>query len=1068
MTVAPIAHELIRASAGSGKTHQLTNRYLGLLAAGVEPEAILATTFTRKAAAEILDRVLERLAKAAGDAEDAKQLAAEIQAKEYTRQDFAVLLRRLLRSLHRVRIGTLDSFYIALAGTFSLELGLPAGWSICEQTDDASLRLQALELLLEEQPDDISRLLPLLSKGETKRSVHQGLRDVIDSHYETFCGSERSAWESLRVPNRVPQARRTATLERLRAFDFSRCGHKSFFKAQPKDVSNFEQEDWLAFVSSGLAANVLRGATTYHKKTIPRRALALYATLLQHAQSEILQKLLQQTRATWALLDRFHQQLRTLKQASGSLRFGEVTQAIVDALRRQRPKLQSLRDEALAFRLDGAIRHLLLDEFQDTSLPQWRVLEPIAQHITRSGAGSASSFFCVGDVKQAIYGWRGGMAEIFNTPQDSLGKLQESPLVESRRSAQPIIDVVNKVFGNLNQFQAPDKVRAGLSVWGQRFQPHTTVKKNVPGYVCLHTGPAQQDDETLPEQRGRQCAFVAQKIHDLIQKASGCSIGILCRKNDTVVRMIYELRKLKVDASEEGGNALTDSPAVELMLSLFTLADHPGHSIAWFHLQNSPLKDHLEAFHDADALAKHLHKDLLANGYGSFTQTWATKLASACNERDLRRLQQLVEIAYGYQARATLRADDFVGWVRQQRVPDPVGVNIRVMTIHAAKGLQFDVAVLPELDPGLLGQTPAFVVGRDPNSLDVNFVCRYAGEAVQALLDPDQRRDFEEDRQHRVEESLSLLYVAMTRAALALYLYIPGQRDGRSNRKDAWYHLLRQTLAPRTPWDESTSLFEHGDANWFEHILTSAAPLVTSAPSQPDHIAFRTEEKERRRGLEHVAPSRREGQARVALERLFNPAEGTGTAAGTLYHAWFAMIGWLDDGLPTEAALGATAERMRSDLPRQIWDELDQLLVNFQMWLQNPVISGVLRRSVYTNVKQEGFPATLKPFWNNLIVPHQVERERRFLVRDGTTFLNGSLDRVVWLSEGDRIVAADVIDFKTDAIAPGDEAALCARAEHYRPQMEAYRRAVVGLSKLPAERVAIRLIFTCAARVILF
>jgi len=80
--------------------------------------------------------------------------------------------------------------------------------------------------------------------------------------------------------------------------------------------------------------------------------------------------------------------------------------------------------------------------------------------------------------------------------------------------------------------------------------------------------------------------------------------------------------------------------------------------------------------------------------------------------------------------------------------------------------------------------------------------------------------------------------------------------------------------------------------------------------------------------------------------------------------------------------------------------------------------------------------------------------------------LNGSLDRVVWLGGGDQIVAADVIDFKTDAIAIGDTNALAARTEYYRPQMEAYRRAVVRLSKLPAERVSIRLVFTSAARVI--
>ena len=369
--------------------------------------------------------------------------------------------------------------------------------------------------------------------------------------------------------------------------------------------------------------------------------------------------------------------------------------------------------------------------------------------------------------------------------------------------------------------------------------------------------------------------------------------------------MIFELRKENVEASEEGGNPLTDSPAVELMLSLFTLADHPGHSIAWFHLQNSPLKDHLKGSQDADAFARQLRKDLLANDYGSFTQTWTTRLAPACDERDLRRLQQLVEIAFGYQSHATLRADDFAAWVQQQRVPDPSGVKVRVMTMHAAKGLQFDVVVLPELDAGLTGLTPAFVAGRNPTSLDVNFVCRYASEDIQGLLESDQRRAFEEDRQHRIEESLSLLYVAMTRAAYALHIYIPGERSGRSFRKDAWYNLLRQTLAPNAEWDESALLFDHGDAKWFKQIHPSAAPVVTPTPSRPERIAFCAEEKVRRRGLEHVAPSRREGQARVPLDRLFNPSDGTGTAAGTLYHAWFAMINWLDARLLWSAASSA-------------------------------------------------------------------------------------------------------------------------------------------------------------------
>jgi ATP-dependent helicase/nuclease subunit A len=736
-----------------------------------------------------------------------------------------------------------------------------------------------------------------------------------------------------------------------------------------------------------------------------------------------------------------------------------VTQTLVNSLHQM-----NFPGGALAFRLDGAIEHLLLDEFQDTSLGQWRVLKPIARGITQATTERRQSFFCVGDVKQGIYGWRGGMAGIFSTLPDALGPLQERALLESRRSAQPIIDVVNQVFSGLGEFQAGEKNRDGLSTWGRRFETHTTFKKEEPGYVGLHTGPAQ-NGQRVDDQRGRHCAYVATKIRDLAHQAPGASLGVLCRKNDTVARLIFELRQRGVEASEEGGNPLTDSPAVELILSLLALADHPGHSVAWFHLLNSPLHEYLNSYTNADAVSRHLRRELLTSGYGSFTRSWAKRLISACARRDLSRLQQLVEMAYAYEARSTLRADDFVSWARKQRVPDPSGAKVRVMTIHSAKGLEFDTVVLPELDACLAGQRPAFVVRRDAKALDVNFVCRYANETVQQLLTEEERLAFAEDRQQNVEESLSLLYVAMTRAIHALHLFLPGPREGKSVRKDAWYNLLRQTLAPVTPWTENALLFEQGDANWFQHLAAAGATKEMTRPVSSGPIQFSTEEAPRRRGREHVAPSRTEGNGRVVLDRLFHPSSGTGPAAGTLYHAWFATIGWLEDGPPTEAVLRAAAEKIRKDLPTLNWSELDDLLATFRGWLRNADITSVLRRSAYAGPEQAGFPAALAVFWTKAMGPLKVEQERRFLVCDGVQFWNGSLDRIVWLGEGDHLVAADVLDFKTDAIAPDAPEALAARIKHYRPQLEAYRRAVAILGRLPEDRVATRLVFTSAGKV---
>ena len=1063
MSHALFPHQVIRASAGSGKTHQLTSRSLGLLAAGVEPDAILATTFTRKAAGEILDRVLFRLAQAAASAKAAKDLAGQIDAQSGTRRDFAALLRRMLRNMHRVRISTLDSFYVALAGNFSFELGLPAGWSIGEEADDDALRQDAVDRLLEREEADI--LVPLyhrLTRGMTKRSVAGELMHIVRELYAIQQETAQEVWNLIAVGPKLLPAKLAAVLARIADFDLTK--QAALAKPRAEDLRRAGADDWQNMLSKGLCGKVFTGENAFRSKPIPQALISLYNELIAHVRSVLVQPLAEQNQATREFLDRFDGELWSLKQTTGLLRFQEVTQALVNAIDRH-----ALSPEALAFRLDGSVEHLLLDEFQDTALAQWRVLEPMARRLTRSKTKTQRSFFCVGDVKQAIYAWRGGMPEIFDHLHESLDDLQPSDLADSRRSAQPIIDAVNAVFEKLTKFATPEKCRAGVAAWAARFVHHTTHKKDLRGYVGLHSGSAQAEKESLADHRAKHCRFVAAKIADLGRQAPQAKIGVLCRRKDTLARIMYELRALHVEASEESGNPLTDSPAVEHILSLCSLADHPGHSIAWFHLQHSPLKEYLQPFADPFSLPRQLREDLCNIGYGDFVKQWSERLAPACNRRDLSRLQQLIEAAFAYQPRSTLRPRDFVAWVRQLQEQDPTSANVRVMTIHAAKGLEFDVVVLPELDPGLTPQPPAFVVGRDA-ALKVNFVCCYADESIRLLLPPAQQRVFEQDRQRRIEESLSLLYVALTRAKHALWLFIPGPRQPRSRRKDAWYNVLLHGLAPAKirdddSWEENAALREAGDRKWFEKNETMKA-AVTRPLHRPARIEFRQARGERRRGLDHVAPSRREGHACVATDTLFKPSEGTGMAAGTLYHAWFEAIEWLDGGDPTESALRAAAQKKRWDLPRDTWRDLDRLMDQFMKWLSDPAITGVLRRSAYADPNNSAFPARLKRWWSKTLVPQKVERERCFLVPEGEALCNGSFDRIVWLAEGERTVAADIIDFKTDALTPGDDKALAERAEHYKPQLDAYRQAAARIAGLSPECVAARLVFAFAGRVV--
>ncbi|MBM3852739.1 MAG: DNA helicase UvrD, partial [Verrucomicrobia bacterium] len=126
-------HVMIRASAGSGKTHALTNRFIELMAGGAAPDRIVALTFTRKAAGEFFDEILRKLARGAGDPATAASLADDLGLPQLRSEDFLRMLRAVVDAMPRLRLGTLDSFFGKIARTFPLELGLAGEFEILQE-----------------------------------------------------------------------------------------------------------------------------------------------------------------------------------------------------------------------------------------------------------------------------------------------------------------------------------------------------------------------------------------------------------------------------------------------------------------------------------------------------------------------------------------------------------------------------------------------------------------------------------------------------------------------------------------------------------------------------------------------------------------------------------------------------------------------------------------------------------------------------------------------------------------------------------------------------------------------
>lgn len=1041
---------VIRASAGTGKTFQLSNRYLGLLQCDQPPEQILASTFARKAAGEILERIMLRLAEAANSDAACASLESHLNCGELTRARCATLLEQLVKHLHQLRVGTLDSFFVQTAGNFALEFGLPGGWTILEDLDNRELRLESLRRLLRQRSeswDELTTLISLLQNGESARDVVDSLLTTIDDFYSLYLETSPQAWLGQPKLAMLPEIKLAEAVHDLEEAPLP--SDKRFAKAHEKALGAARLEDWETFLTAGLAKAVADGSCTYYKKSLSPELIALYEPVVEHSRAHIVNRLIHQTEATYQLLDSYHQIYEPLKFRRRALRFEDITRILSI-------NLTGAELSHVEFRLDASLHHLLLDEFQDTSLPQWNVIRLFADEVNLD---PQKSFFCVGDVKQAIYGWRGGVSEIFDKVAGELRDIQQESMTKSRRSAPPIMDAVNRVFGavDLSPALAEDDYEPVRTAWRERFETHQTVHTGYAGYCRLETFPVNDEGKTDKYLNSR---FVAEKVAELHRTHPGCTIGVLTRTNQTVGRIIHYLRNPKagtrdpVFASEEGGNPLTDSAAVIYILSLLKMAAHPGDLIARFNVAHSPLADVIEYRQYRNeslslSIASRIRRLLLQDGYGRTIDRWVRLLALHCDRRELDRLMQLVELAWRYEVRASLNPLDFVLYVEETKVESPSSADVRVMTVHQSKGLQFDIVVLPELDGAIVSGRDKYIVRRERPTEPVSQVIRYFGQQLLPIVPPEYQAMHAEHRCRTINEALCLLYVALTRAVHALHIVIDPKTKPEALKSSAF---IVNGLGD-SDFEPESLICELGDEDWYEHeaarfALRQSVKLTSEQPpAKPIELAASRER--RKRNLELVKPSQHAGE-HVAMTELLQTENSIQRARGSLIHAWLEHITWLEDMLPDEEQflkIGGQFARPGLDVSHELrW---------FRKRLDTDELQRELSLARYRGeVAPELFPELAAELADGRI-ELKVELERRVVFRTQTELVNGIVDRLVLYRREGTVIAADVIDYKTDSAS--NESAIKSLQKLYRRQLKIYGDAMRKLYQLEAPQVATRI-----------
>ncbi len=1042
------ANEIILASAGSGKTYRLSNRIVKLLAEGVPPAEILALTFTRKAAGEFARRTLTKLADAAGNPEHARRLAGEIELHPGKANPafFAELLEKTVRALHRLRLGTLDSFFQSLVQTHFFELGLSGAFTLLDERLAETERLRVTGRIFRRSPGendertgDFLEAFKLATFGKDEFGVSRLMGDFVGKLFEIYrdnpdpetWGNTERLWQTTGCPWLPTPADETvagaiATLREFAAGSTFRDkrilpGLLTFIQAAETWCPGLPLDKFGSLFKSKIMpaarnfAEAPAGLTIPYAKTsveFTPAATRAIQTLLRRILGETLLRDVRMTLGIHALLRQYDAVYDTTVRRAGKLTFADM------------PTLLARSDFSTAeigLRLDATVKHWLFDEFQDTNRRDWSILADNLDAVLTETDGRSSAFF-VGDVKQALYGWRGGTHALLPEIRDRY-ELPEFELHETYRSCPEVVALVNAVFNNLAA--AGTLPATALRDWQKIWHAHESAgdAREKSGYTAwIVCG----DNKDAPNET-RRLETVAGILENSRFLEKNLSCGLLTQNNKEARDAADFLRAKNIRVVAETDTAIAgDSPFIIALSAAVEFSAHPKNGYAAGTIAMAPA---IAAWKNAqggdEAMRRRILETIAAGGFEKIFRLIATETAGDVRPDAFlqKRLEQLFSVAREFDESGNRGIDEFLRFAREaKRREISAGNCVRVMTIHKAKGLEFDVVFLPFLDGDRIDS---------PRDADVIVAENRAGEPW--IISRPEKEICKQtpalDENYRLRESeacyenLCKLYVALTRAKAATYVITTETAESKSAGVN-FPRLLEAALGnkakPATDLPQCTVAWECGARDWAKaaaHPTAEKQPEILPPEKIPPFAPGK--QRARRRPSEHA-------NAHFRAEDMLDPAAGKGAEFGTCVHALAASVPFVDSN-NKETIFGKikneTRVLLKNGYAGKIVAGAEKLL---RECLDSPAMSAIFSS-----------PADDAELW----------RERAFDVVLNGERVSGVFDRVI--VAGDRV---RIFDFKTDTASPAE------LKTRYAAQMNLYRRAAAKLCGVPPENVEVSLV----------
>lgn len=856
---------VIEASAGTGKTFALVSRLLELIFNGVEPERIVALTFSRLAAGEIFNNFIKRLSEAAADENKALE-ESRILGKNLTSKDFAAKLREVISKQHLSLIGTLDSFMMRIVRMIPLELGLEGEVSIMSDYRSPVERMRLLGEMLMRESDDAKGIFRqafrlAFANAHVKsfleafsnfiRAWHTKYRDLLEKDKDFFALTDETIWGGESAESRcVSLAEIRELAEKLTDYAGKR-GADTFINA----VKSF----------SGTVPNI--------PVVMKDDPVANKAVSMMHRWK--ISNAIKETQGIFLLLSAYEAAYASKVRAKGLVTFDDLPR-LLNSL----PPGVKL---PLEYRMDAQFDHWALDEFQDTSRGQWNALENLIDEANSQDSGK--SVFIVGDRKQSIYEWRGGDVDILGR-QVVLAQEPGNLLValdKSYRYVPVISEAVNKVFDShsirsmLDMDDAPESAK-----WICR--EHRS-HKDAAGFVQVIQAQkekqAKMSDFFLPIKN----ALEAVRPWD-----RGITTAILVRKNSMGERIHAYLKSNGIDKVVfEGESAISDCPVLALMINLVKLSEYSKDKLAYEHIKCSPVAGVLyrDGFPEPAKLSAMLLEDFTRKGMvRKFREIREAikEIPNAWNEFTEARFADFINCAAEFEEMrdSSMRLSDFAEFLANKKRRDFAEDGmIRIMTMHQSKGLGFNWVIVPFYEhDGLIGSTSQHLGPLEHEN--PNWILNNPGIKT-AMTDNMLAKAERVREQVQIYNSLCLNYVAMTRAMNALTIILHPISESKK-KKDA------QDESPERFSDivRLAGLTTSGDLRWYEEFKKKGIEHSGERGTKNCTI--------KRRIRASVKKSRPSESFFSGLKGdvLFHDNFGKSAERGSLAHEEYAKIEWIE------------------------------------------------------------------------------------------------------------------------------------------------------------------------------